>query len=67
MYHLQIEMEIDVAEIGEIVSLAIKDSSLGQITHQCKSQGPLLSVTNRMVTLSPGVPVETTSLRIGFA
>ena len=29
MYHLQIEMEIDVAEIGEIVSLAIKDSSLG--------------------------------------
>lgn len=36
-------------------------------THQCKNQGPGLSVVKRMVTLSRRLPVETTSLRTGFA
>jgi len=34
--------------------------------HQCKNQGPVLSVTKRIVTLSPGWPVFTTSRRTGF-
>jgi hypothetical protein len=58
------QMEIDVA--GKHVIRGVSWSINKDRAHQWKNHGPGLSVTNRMVTLSPVVPILTVSLQIGL-